>query len=285
MRKVNALRIINLTLGFMAVSLAVTPAGAEDIRLLASKAEYFQRAEESPSGMYIYPVRLTWELPGEYADDTGMTLILYAAPDAENAEPSFIEISRPGSAQKEFFHHSENFIPNQKWLYKLSVMDSSGREISSATDYGWGALSHALYFITYDSQIKKSHSRLTLMNKPGNWNKLGKEKITGLFSGTLGYATSVQLSTLSGVVKMPYTNYSDFPGWILTGSMDTRANISGNGKMSGTMSIEGMYPGSVCYDDLVLRDSRAGGGTYIVSPQGAETKSLDYEITFYGDNK
>jgi hypothetical protein len=38
-----------------------------------------------------------------------------------------------------------------------------------------------------------------------------------------------------------------------------------NGTMDGTVTVQGMYPGSVVYDNIKIKGGAAGGGTYGVT--------------------
>jgi len=44
------------------------------------------------------------------------------------------------------------------------------------------------------------------------------------------------------------------------------------------MEITGMYPGTIFYDKLILKEGAAGGGSYGVKPEGREYKELSYTV-------
>ena len=171
-------------------------------------------------------------------------------------------------------------IPNKKYYYQIYFYNSKELiENKSNIAEGWGALTYEKYFKTFDKVVINSPPRLTLMNKKNNLDKLGKEQINGIRTGTLNYKTSIKINGLSGYVEMVYQNYSDDNIWKLTGNMDTEANINGNGQMYGSVLIKGMYPGTIYYNNVIIKNSKAGGGTYGVQPEGLARKELQYTIT------
>ena len=112
------------------------------------------------------------------------------------------------------------------------------------------------------------------MNKKSNLEKLGKETANGDIAGTLSYQTKVK--GFSGLVIMEYINYSDNPYWILDGNTNTKANMSANGNMNGTVTITGMYPGTVSYDEVQIKSAEASGETYNVKLPDLPLIKLDY---------
>ena len=268
-----------LTLGF--ILLFITSLTYAEIFLNASQAEYFPEYDRFNDELYFMPIKISVK-----TDAANGTLKIYCAPERDE---KFTLIKQSDETNLDFFYGSEDeneFVPRQKYYFKAELYSTNGNLLeSSSVQEGWPCLSPALFFVEYDKAVKASHSRLTLMNKVSNWDKLGTEEISGLKSGKLGYKTSVQLSSLSGVVTMPYKNYSDNGIWILTGSMNTKANIAGNGSMNGTIKTDGMYSGTVCYDEVIIKDSKAGGGYYKVTPCGFSETDINYTYTFYGEEK
>ena len=268
-----------LTLGF--ILLFITSLTYAEIFLNASQGEYFPEYDRFNDELYFMPVKITVN-----AKDSKGTLKVFCSSEKDGVCSLIKEATL---MPLDFFYDANNlkdFSPCQKYYFKAELYDLNGTLLeTSSIEEGWPALSPALFFLEYDKAVKASHSRLTLMNKVSNWDKLGTEEISGLKSGKLGYKTSVQLSSLSGVVTMPYKNYSDNGIWILTGSMNTKANIAGNGSMNGTIKTDGMYSGTVCYDEVIIKDSKAGGGYYKVTPCGFSETDINYTYTFYGEEK
>lgn len=132
------------------------------------------------------------------------------------------------------------------------------------------------FFIEYSIQQKGTQDRLDLVNREGNMAKLGEETINGLKSGTLHYKTNVK--GLKGVVTMTYTNYCDVDGWVYNGTITTTANMAGNGTLAGVITVTGL--GSITYDKVILKNSKAGDGTYGVKIPGHPFQDVSYELYF-----
>jgi len=77
---------------------------------------------------------------------------------------------------------------------------------------------------------------------------------------------------------MTYTNYSDVDGWVYNGTITTKANMAGNGSLSGLITVTGR--GEIDYDNVELKDSKAGGGTYGVTIPGHPKQDVNYELYF-----
>ena len=131
----------------------------------------------------------------------------------------------------------------------------------------------------------RSQKKLTLMHKPSDTDKLGKETINGDLSGTLYY--DAQSSGLGAEIVMKYTDYSDYyinndPSlgvyFNITGNTDTSSNMSANGNMHGTVTCKGMYPGTVVYDQVEIKSGAAGGGSYVITPSGFSAVAVDYKV-------
>ncbi len=268
-----------LTLGF--ILLFITSLTYAEIFLNASQAEYFPEYDRFNDELYFMPIKISVK-----TDAANGTLKIYCAPERDE---KFTLIKQSDETNLDFFYGSEDeneFVPRQKYYFKAELYSTNGNLLeSSSVQEGWPCLSPALFFVEYDKAVKLSHSRLNLINKESNFDKLGKEEIIGMISGTLGYKTSVKLQSLSGVVSMPYKSYSDDGIFILHGSMNTKANMQGNGTMNGKVVISGMYTGFVNYDNIQIKNSKAGGGFYIVKPEGFEESKIDYTLTFYGEEK
>ncbi len=125
------------------------------------------------------------------------------------------------------------------------------------------------------------------MHKSGNTDKLGSESAKGAISGTLSYEASI--AGLGGRVIMHYTNYADFyimndsslgEYFLLDGNTNTSASMDTNGTMDGTVTVRGMYPGSVVYDAIKIKGGAAGGGTYGVTRTGIDSSAVQADWTW-----
>ena len=75
-------------------------------------------------------------------------------------------------------------------------------------------------------------------------------------------------------------NNRNEPLFILDGNMDTHISnvVSRSGKMAGTVTTSGMYPGRIYYDNIIIDNSRDAGGTYGVQQDGRARTELSWEL-------
>ena len=130
------------------------------------------------------------------------------------------------------------------------------------------------FFVEYTKEQMATQNRIQLLQKKNNLAKLGKEIVQGKKSGTINYETTVE--DMKGVCNIFWKNFCDVTGWIFDGNVTTKANVFGNGKLSGTMKVSGKYKGKIIYDNLILENYTAGGGYYIVQLEGKEPVQLPY---------
>ena len=124
--------------------------------------------------------------------------------------------------------------------------------------------------------------KMTLMHKGGT-SALGSEQKNGDISGI--YTYNANMAGIGARVIMRLTDYADFyidnkaengRYFILNGEMNTSANMSSNGTMDGTVNCTGMYPGKVSYDNIEIKSGAAGGGYYVVTPDGFPPANVSY---------
>ena len=156
-------------------------------------------------------------------------------------------------------------------FFALTAQDS--KEAVAEKDFSY---TEEDFFIDYTLKQKASQDRLVLLNKKGNMAKLGEEKIEGLISGSLHYKTKVK--GLKGIVTLTYSNYSDEEGWIFDGQIITKANMAADGTLDGCVSVKNI--GKVYYEKVILKDGKAGGGTYGIELEGGPKKEVDYKLYF-----
>jgi len=215
----------------------------------------------------VYPVEITWTAP---ASDTPSGYHVYRS---TNPDSGFRRISEEiiPVTQNSFIDENETARPGTYYYYKVISLNVLGQGNKGTIDYGYGAITRDQWFREYNKTIMFSQSKLTLMHKSNDMDKLGSETINGDISGTLSYNAAV--AGLGAEIKMPYTNYADFyinnnasngVYFLINGNTDTTSNMSGNGNMSGTVNCSGMYPGSAVYDNLQIKNKKAGGGYYLV---------------------
>ena len=139
----------------------------------------------------------------------------------------------------------------------------------------------------YNKTAINSQTKLTLMHKSNDMDKLGSESVKGSISGSLSYNAAVE--GLGARITMHYDNYADYyiidkdntsgVYFLITGDTNTSANMSANGTMDGTVVCSGMYPGKVIYDKIEIKGGSAGGGTYGIIREGFSGQvEVDYKI-------
>lgn len=216
----------------------------------------------------VYPVQITWTKP---LNDIPYGYYIYRS---TNKDSNYRRITdEPLSATTTtFLDKNETAQPGTYYYYKVVSINVLGQGNKGKIDSGYGALTREQWFREYNKTTKHSQTKLTLMHKSGNTDKLGKETAYGDISGTLYY--NAQISGLSGDVQMTYTNYADYyiantpafgPYFVINGNTNTKAGIDTNGNMYGSVTCTGMYPGTADYGNLQIKGGAAGGGYYDVA--------------------
>ncbi len=220
----------------------------------------------------VYPVKITWAAP---AGDNPAGYHVYRSTKPDS---SFRKITdEPVTGSLEFIDNNETARAGTFYYYKVVSLNllGDGKNGNDQTDAsrGYGALTRDQWFREYNKTCKKSQSKLTLMHKSNDTDKLGQETTNGDISGTLSY--NAKIAGLGARILMHYTNYADFYAgdkkefgvyFLIDGDTNTSANMSANGNMDGTVTADssGMYPGYAKYDKLEIKGGGAGGGYYIV---------------------
>lgn len=236
----------------------------------ASKTENLTMYSPNKNG--VYPVKITWTAPA--GDD-----IKYYVYRSKKPDGGFQKLTDKPMVETEYIDVNTAAKPGEYYYYKVISLNSLNQGKKSndpANDpahhaRGYGALTAEQWFREYNKTSLKSQSKLTLMHKPNNLDKVGSETIKGDISGTLGYTAKVE--GLGARITMPYTDYADFyvtgtnneVYFRLNGDTNTTSNMSANGKMDGTVKCTGMYPGSAGYDAIEIKGGGAGGGYYVVT--------------------
>ncbi|MDE5580775.1 MAG: hypothetical protein K2I95_05080 [Treponemataceae bacterium] len=168
-------------------------------------------------------------------------------------------------------------------VIKTTDVVIDGKSTRCGRGWGWGALSAWQYMREERKTIESSHKKLTYMNKPNNLDKMGTETKLGDISGSVYYNAG-----MSAYVTMTYTNYADFYingnkslgiYFLFNGNTNTNANMSANGHMEKTLDCDGMYPGSVIYDNVQIKGGAARGGTYGVIRNGIDSSAVQVDWT------
>ncbi len=87
---------------------------------------------------------------------------------------------------------------------------------------------------------------------------------------------------------MHYTDYAEFYAngdaangyyFFLNGDTNTSASMDASGNMDGIVTIQGMYPGSVSYNNIKIKGGAAGGGTYGIKRDGFDGQvEVDWQV-------
>jgi fibronectin type 3 domain-containing protein len=269
-----------------AFSAVVAPSPAAAVIRDVSKAANIPNYQANASG--VYPVRVTWKKPDE---ETPHAYHIYRSTNQDSGfrkitgEPVYADTEADGIFT---FVDTTNQTakPGKRYYYKVLSLNRLGQgSYYSEPLAGYGALTYEQYMLEYNKTVKSSHKKMTYMNKPGATDKLGSETKTGTISGSIAY--NAGLAGLRARIVIRYDNYADFytegssalgPYFVLTGNSNTTAEMDQSGKMDGTITASGMYPGKVYYDNVQIKGGAAGGGTYGIEPDGFPRSEINWTI-------
>lgn len=230
----------------------------------------------------VHGIKLSWQAPDGGADG-GYNIYRSTKPNT-----GFKKINESPITETYYIYKDEQAKAGNYYYYRIMSLNSLGQGANySNTDYGYGALTTYQYVREYIKTTLNSQKKLTLMHKSGNTAKLGQETAQGSISGTLNY--DAHISGVSGRVIMEYKNYADYyimddkslgVYFLLNGNTNTSAGMDTNGTMDGTVTILGMYPGSVSYDNIKIKGGAAGGGTYGVTRAGIDSSAVQADWTW-----
>jgi len=282
------------------LSVAASPIPDAPQNVTASKTSYMTETL-TPNSNNVYPVKITWEKPVS-DNPAGYNIYRSAKPDS-----SFRKINENPVTECLFIDDGIENITKSGVVYYYKVVSinslgqgkksnnpkleydeaaQSGEGLKAINSLGYGALTRDQWFREYNKTAINSQTKLTLMHKPNDTDKLGKETVKGTISGTLSY--NAVIDGLGAKITMPYTDYADFYAcgdevlgvyFLLNGNTNTSSNMSGNGSMNGNVICKGMYPGTAGYNNLGIRGGAAGAGYYDV-----ETRDLDGNIILVNSN-
>jgi hypothetical protein len=270
--------------------------GAE-IRAEAGRAEYLPGY--GPNAFGVYPLRIRWQKPAAGVP-SGYHVYRSVKPNAGFERITAAPVSAVSESGGIFIFIDENplAVPGKRYYYRVFSADAQGEgahnpeigrpapgaggfEVSPCM--GYGALSHEQYMLEYNKTVKASQQKMTYMHKPSNLGKLGTETHSGAVSGSLSY--KAQIAGLGARVTLRYEGYADFyidndhslgPYFVLTGDTGVSASMDQSGRMDGTVSAAGMYPGKVFYDKIEIKSGAAAGGTYGIEPEGFPRAEIDW---------
>ena len=254
-------------------SFAPVPFAAQNI-----EASRYQNVSGTVNSFGVYPVKITWHAPQNDAP------AFYDVYRSQKPDGSFIKITQEPLAAStlSYIDQNESAKAGRKYYYKVLALNGlkQGRNFSDVKQ-GWGALTPEQYFKEYNKTVMSGQKKMTLMHK-GGMSALGSEQKNGDICGK--YTYDAKFSGKARII-MKLTDYADFyienkaengRYFILNGEMNTSANMSSNGTMDGTVNCTGMYPGKVSYDNIEIKSGAAGGGYYVVTPDGFPPANVSY---------
>ncbi len=108
--------------------------------------------------------------------------------------------------------------------------------------------------------------------------KEGQEpfSVDGNISGRL--TVEVEIQGFTAKTTITYYEYSDIPGIVLNGPQTTFAGFNGDGEMTGTVVVTGDISGTIGLDEVIIKDKKAAGGVYLVTPEDGELVRLPYTV-------
>lgn len=234
----------------------------------------------------VYPVKVTWQKP---QNDTPYYYNVYRSTKKDSGFRKLTETPL-SSTTFEYIDINETALAGTYYYYKvvsLNILEQGTKSNNPLQDAnnncaGYGALTPDQWFREFNKTSIKSQTRLTLMHKPNDLDKLGQETANGGISGTLLYHAQPQ--GIGAYIIMKYTNYAEFyiqndkelgVYFVFNGNTDTTSNMSANGHMIGDVVCTGMYPGTANYDHLEIKGGAAGAGHY-----GVTTRDLNGNTIF-----
>lgn len=299
---------------------AVAPAPRKATNLKVSKNGWiagYTNDDNKANANGVHAIKLTWSAPVGGADG-GYHVYRSTKPDG-----GFKKVTDSPVTDTTWIYLDEQAKAGNLYYYRVLSLNSLSKGANySDSDFGYGALTTYQYVREYIKSTLNSQKKLTLMHKSAATDKLGSDNSNGDISGNLSYNASMQglggrvimhytnyadyyvmsdktLST--GIFKDENNQYdlnqnvpSFWKKWdndegagyiyfLLNGNTNTTANISSNGTMDGTVTVDGMYPGSVVYDAIQIKGGAAGGGTYGVTRNFVKDDGNFEKITVQAD--
>lgn len=258
----------------------------DTIKLKASQELYYTDYEEAvitPSANGIFPVRLTVTVE---SSERTLYVKIYRATSATGPFELVIDSMQPNS---EYFdlYDSSPMKAGIKYYYTAVLGQTDYKNAAPAQKsnvaIGWGALTHEAFYVFFNTTIKKSYPKMTIMNAKSALKKLGKEETTGNKTGKFSYDAKVK--GMGGVATMTYQNYSDDNLVFFTGDMITKADMTSSGTMDGSVRMTGMYNGNIYFENVVIKEALPYAGTYGVKPDGTTRKEVDYSLNLLDELK
>lgn len=230
----------------------------------------------------VLPVKITWASPKNDVAEGGYYIYRSTNPDS-----GFKKITDDALMTTSFIDNYDAAKAGVYYYYKVLSLNSLGQG-SNYTDavVGYGALTADQYMREYNKTVMASQKKLKLMHIADDMKKLGKETINGKICGTLSYNAAID--GLGARILMHYTDYAEFYAngdaangyyFFLNGDTNTSASMDASGTMDGIVTIQGMYPGSISYNNIKIKGGGAAGGSYGIKREGFDGQiEVDWKV-------
>ncbi len=132
------------------------------------------------------------------------------------------------------------------------------------------------FFNLFSETMDTALGKISLMQNSG-MDMLGEEIQAGDISGTVHYKATFNFWRMRATVVITFDNYCDTliedeELMILDDAITTISNINGNGDLTGTINVTGLYPGYVRHD-LIITSQQPNGGNYYVRQEGSNDET------------
>ncbi len=158
------------------------------------------------------------------------------------------------------------------YYYYITATNTTGTSSASAVDTGYRSITDREFVDLYEQTEGRLMQKIE--DKWGD-TPIGSETFYGDINGYVNYSSTFTGGS-TGKVNVPYTNYVEFY-IIVNGSTYSEINIwSPPGDTTGTLTITGIYPGTL---ELHLEVTTGGtsGGSYIVTQEGRSSSTVTWE--------
>lgn len=197
----------------------------------------------------VFPVVITWDAPKDGA-------VGYNIFRSTSTSSNFKKINNSMITATGYVDVNTAAKPGVFYYYKVASLNALSQGTKSNDpgndpehkQRGYGALTLDAWYGEYNENIAKSQSKLTLMHKPNNLDKVGSETKVGDISGDVYYNAKVE--GLGANIVIRYTHYTDYfinddptlgVKFVLNGETNTKSNMSANGNMYSTVNLYSYY--------------------------------------------
>ncbi len=254
----------------------------------------------------VYPIALT--LVRDSSVEAYNIRLWYTKPASANVTPD-LELSRQAFAilkdsngtdtNTGIFLNAGTAPIGTQWYFSVQGVDTLGREGEwSDIDAGYGAITGNLLIKQMQAYCLKpweyiDTALLTTGYQYGNdvntkWKNSAiydkiKQAGTGSLSsgitessyyngGTIKYVATVQ--GLGGRVSFTYNKFGEVPYMQTTGSYVMSVSMSGSGSCVGGLTVGGMYPASIGFDNISVSDQKFVGTYTVTQSNGTAAQEI-----------